>query len=103
MRMYRKARKLAYELREPFQRTKMKKEAKRVYRAYVTLEDQVGVFHLKHRVGRREELQTALTRPHEFRKVLVRVYRLKNLKWSLYHVDVEGKRARMPQPMQIIE
>jgi hypothetical protein len=44
-----------------------------------------------------------LTHPHEFRKVLVRVYRLKNLKWSLYHVDEEGKRARMPELMQIIE
>jgi hypothetical protein len=103
MRLYRKARKLAYELREPRKREKPVKEAKRVYRAYITLEDQVGVHHLKHRVGRREEFQTNLTHPHQFRKALIRVFHLKNLRWSLFHVDREGNRARMPQLMQIIE
>jgi hypothetical protein len=85
MRMYRKARKLAYEIRGPWRKPeKPEKEAKRVYRAYITLEDQAGVHHLEHRIGKREEFQTNLTRPHEFRKALVRVFRLKNLRWSLY-------------------
>jgi hypothetical protein len=39
----------------------------------------------------------------QFRNALIRVYRLKNLRWSLYHVDREGNRARMPQLMQILE
>jgi arylamine N-acetyltransferase len=43
MRMYRKARKLAYELRDHEKREKPLKDEKRVYRAYITLEDQVGV------------------------------------------------------------
>jgi hypothetical protein len=104
MRLYRKARKLAYEIRGPWRKPeKPKKEAKRVYRAYITLEDQVGVHHLKHRIGRREEFQTNLTHPHQFRKALIRVFRLKNLKWTLYHVDEEGNRTRMPQLMPIID
>jgi hypothetical protein len=104
MRLYRKTRKLAYEVRGPWKpREKPKKEAKRVHKAYITLEDQVGVHTLEHRVGRREEFQTNLTRPHEFRKALIRVFRLKNLKWSLLHVDKEGNRARMPELTQIIE
>jgi hypothetical protein len=107
MRMYRKARKLAYEIRGPWRkpekREKSEKQKKQVYRAYITLEDRVGVHHLRHRVGRREEFQTNLTHPHEFRKTLVRVFRLKNLQWTLYHVDKEGNRARMPQLIQVIE
>jgi hypothetical protein len=104
MRMYRKARKLAYEIRGPWRKPeKPEKEAKRVYREYITLEDLVGVHHLQHRVGRREESQTTLTHPHQFRKSLIRVYRLKNLKWSLYHVEKDGNRARMPELFQVID
>jgi hypothetical protein len=104
MRMYRKARKLAYEIRGPWKKPeKPKKEAKRVYRAYITLEDLVSVHHLEHRVGKREEFQTNLARPHEFRKALIRVFRLKNLRWSLYHVEKDGNRARMPQLYQVID
>jgi hypothetical protein len=103
MRMYRKARKLAYEIRGPWKKPeKAEKAAKRVYRAYISVEDLVGVRHLQHRIGVREEFQTNLTRPHEFRKALIRIFRLKNLRWSLYHVR-DGERMRMPELFQVIE
>jgi hypothetical protein len=101
-RLIRELRKVAYELRGPWE-GKAKKPERKVYRAYLTLEDLVGVHHLRHLVGRREELQTTLTQPHQFRKTLIRVYRLKNLKWTHYRVDGEGNRVLMPQLMQILE
>jgi tRNA U54 and U55 pseudouridine synthase Pus10 len=101
-RIIRALRKISYEIRGPW-KGKPKKEEKKVYKAFITLEDQVAVHHLRHRVGRREELQTTLSHPHQFRKTLIRVYRLKNLRWSLLHVDREGNRARMAQLMQILE
>jgi hypothetical protein len=36
-------------------------------------------------------------------KALIRIFRLKNLKWNLWHIDKEGNRALMPKLMQIIE
>jgi hypothetical protein len=89
-RLIRALRKISYEIRGPW-KGKPKKEEKKVYKAFVTLEDQVGVHHLRHRVGRREELQTTLSHPHQFRKTSIRVYRLKNLRWSLLHVDRVGQ------------
>jgi tRNA U54 and U55 pseudouridine synthase Pus10 len=77
-RLIRALRKIAYEMRGP-REGKAKKPEKRVYRAFITLEDQVGVHHLRHRVGKKEELQTTLQHPHQFRNTLIRVYRLKNL------------------------
>jgi hypothetical protein len=55
-RLIRALRKVAYELRGP-REGKAKKPEKKVYRAFITLEDQVGIHHLRHRVGKREELE----------------------------------------------
>jgi hypothetical protein len=88
--MIRAAKKLAYELRGP-----RKEKAKRP--------DQVGIRHLQYRVGKREEFQTTLQHPHQFRKSLIRIFRLKNLRWDLLRKDREGRTARMPVLMQILE
>jgi hypothetical protein len=78
-RLIRALRMVPYELRGP-REGKAKKPDKKVYRACITTEDQVGVHHLQHRVGKKEELQTTLQHPHQFRNTLTRVYRLKNLR-----------------------
>jgi hypothetical protein len=52
-RLLRALRKISYDFRGSW-RDKPKKEEKKVYKAFITLEDQVGVPHLRHRVGRRE-------------------------------------------------
>jgi hypothetical protein len=101
-RLIRALRKISCEIRGPW-KPKPKNEEKKAYKAFITLEDQVGIHHLRHRVGRMEELQTTLSHPHQFWKTLIRVHRLKNLRWSLLHVDREGNRARMPELMQILE
>jgi tRNA U54 and U55 pseudouridine synthase Pus10 len=80
-RLIRALRKVAYELRRP-REGKAKRPEKKAYRAFIAIEDQVGVHHLQHRVGKKEELQTTLQHPHQFRNTLIRVYRLKNLRWS---------------------
>jgi hypothetical protein len=67
------------------------------------LEDQVGVHHVRHRVGRREELYTTLAHPHQFRKTPIGVYRLKNMRWSLLRKEQDGRMAHMPELMQISE
>jgi hypothetical protein len=75
-------RKVAYELRGPRQE-KAKRPEKKVYKAFVRLEDQVGIQHLQHlqhRIGQREEFHTTLTHPQQFRKTLIRVFGLKNLR-----------------------
>jgi hypothetical protein len=100
--MIRATRKLAYEIRGP-RKEKAKKPEKKVYRALITLEDQVGIHHLQHRVGKGEEFQTTLQHPHQFRKSLIRIFRLKNLRWELLRKDREGKTTRMPVLMQILE
>jgi hypothetical protein len=100
--MIRAARKIAYEIRGP-RREKAKKPEEKVYRAFITLEDQVGIRHLQHRVGKREEFQTTLQHPHQFRKSLIRIFRLKNLWWDLLRKDWGGRIARMPKLMQILE
>jgi hypothetical protein len=93
--------KVSYELRGS--RPEKRKPERRVYRAFVTLEDQVGIHHLSHRVGIREELQTTLQHPHQFRKTLIRVDRLKNLRWSLLRTSEDGNLTRMPELLQILE
>jgi hypothetical protein len=95
-RLIRALRKVAYELRGP-REGKAKKSERKVCRAFITVEDQVGIHHLRHLVGRRRELQTTLQYPHQFRKTLIRVYRLKNLRWSLLRKDQDGRTARMPE------
>jgi hypothetical protein len=77
--MIRASRKLAYEIRGP-RKEKAKKPEEKIYRAFITLEDQVGIHHLQHRVGKREEFQTTVQRPHQFRKSLIRIFRLKSLR-----------------------
>jgi hypothetical protein len=99
-RLIRALRKVSYELRGS--RPEKRKPEKRVYQGFITLEDQVGIHHLQHRIGKREELQTTLQHPHQFRKTLVRVYRLKNLRWTLFRVQ-DGNLTRMPKLMQILE
>jgi hypothetical protein len=59
--------------------------------------------HLKHRSGQREEFQTILSDPHEFRKPLIRVFRLKGLIWNLLRVEEGGRLTRLPKLMQILE
>jgi hypothetical protein len=99
-RLIRALRKVSYELRGP--RPEKRKPEKRVYQAFITLEDQVGFKHLQHRIGQREELQTTLQHPHQFRKTLIRIYRLKNLIWTLFR-NQDGNLTRMPELMQILE
>jgi hypothetical protein len=80
----------------------------RFYRI-ITLDDRGGIEHLKSRNGEREEFQTRLLHPHKFRKTLVRVFRLKGLRWSLlrkltqildenaeYVVRIEARKYRRP-------
>jgi hypothetical protein len=99
-RLIRALRKVSYELRGS--RPEKRRPEKRVYRTFITLEDQVGIQHLHHRIGQREELQTTLQHPHQFRKTLIRVYRLKNLILTLFRVQ-DGNLMRMPELMQILE
>jgi hypothetical protein len=101
-RLTRALKKVAYNLRGP-REEKAKKPERKVYRAFITLEDQVGIHHLSHWVGKKEELQTTLQHPHQFRKTLIRVYRLKNLRWSLLRKGHGGNLVPMPEVMQILE
>jgi hypothetical protein len=101
-RLIRALKKVACALRGP-REAKAKKPEKKVYRAFITLEDQVVIHHLSHRVGKQEEFQTTLQHPHQFRKTLIRVYRLKNLRWSLLRKQQDGSLMRMPELMQILE
>jgi hypothetical protein len=101
-RLIRALRKVAYELRGP-REGKAKKPEKKVYRAFITLEDQVGIHHLSHRVGKKKEFQSTLQHPHQFRNTLIRVYQLKNLRWSLLRKVQDGSLLRMQVLMQILE
>jgi hypothetical protein len=78
-RLIRAARRISHELKSmAIEKIDQKKKAKaelKVYRAYVTIEDRVGVIHLQSQVGTRKEFQTTLRKPHEFRKTLIRVFR----------------------------
>jgi hypothetical protein len=66
------------------------------------LEDQVGIVHLAHRNRRREEFHTT-AKAENLRKSLIRVFRSKNLVWDLYRTQEDGRRARLPIGMQILE
>jgi hypothetical protein len=68
-------------------------------RVYITLEDRVGVTHLAHRVGIREELQTTTK---NLRKSLIRIFRLKNLVWELHRRD-GGQWAKLPKLVQVLQ
>jgi hypothetical protein len=100
-RLIRALRKISYELKGS--RPAKRKPERRVYRAFVTLEDQVGIHHLSHKVGIKEELQTTLQHPHQFRKTLIRVYRLKTLRWSLFLKSEDGNLARLPELFQVLD
>jgi hypothetical protein len=91
-RLIRALRKIAYEIRGP-REGKAKKPEKKVYRAFVAIEDQVGIHHLRHRVGKREELHMTLAHPHQFRNALILVYRLKNVRGSLLPKNQDGSMA----------
>jgi hypothetical protein len=72
---------IAYDkLRE--ERAVRKKEEKppTKMRIYVRLADQVGIEHLKHRIGRREIYDVEVGAWHELGKKLIRKFRLKGLK-----------------------
>jgi hypothetical protein len=106
-RLIRAAWKIAYELKGTAiekieQKKKVKAEAK-FYMAYVTIEDRVGIRHLRSQVGKRKELQTTLRNPHDFGKTLIRIFRLKGLCWTLLRREEDGRTAVMPKPMQILE
>jgi hypothetical protein len=60
-RLIRALRKVSYELRGS--RPEKRKPERRVYKAFITSEDQVGIHHLSHRVGISEELQTTSQHP----------------------------------------
>jgi hypothetical protein len=100
-RLIRALRKVSDELRGS--RSEKMRPEKQVYRAFITLEGLVGVHHLSHRVGKEEEFQTTLQHPHQFRKTLIRAYRLKNLRWSLLRKQRDGSWVRMPELKQILE
>jgi hypothetical protein len=63
------------------------RDPEKVCRAFITLDDRVGLVHLTHRNGQMGEFQTTLSYPHEFRKSLIRAFRQKGLRWSLLRKD----------------
>jgi hypothetical protein len=101
-RLLRALKKIAYDdLRG---RRKHEKETKHdyVHRAFITIEDEVGIKHLAHRVNQREEYQTTIAKPHELRKSLIRSCRLKGLRWNLFKVGA-AVRTRLPKLFQSLE
>jgi hypothetical protein len=50
-----------------------------------------------------EEFHTILAHPHQFRKTLIRVFRLKSLRWSLLRNYEDGRTVRLPELMQILD
>jgi hypothetical protein len=82
---------------------KAAKDPAHIYKALISLEDNVGLVRLGSRNGQREELQRTLSRPHEFRKNLIRIFQLKGLRWSLLRRDPGGELTRLPVLMQILE
>jgi hypothetical protein len=86
--MIRATKKIAYDmLREQGRARKEKKEAEPIIKVYATLADQVGIEHLRHRVGRREEYNLKSGAWYEFRKRLIQKFRLKELRWNLWARD----------------
>jgi hypothetical protein len=53
-------------------------------RIYLTLADQVGIEHLKHRIGRREVYEVEHGAWHKLRKKFIQKFRLKGLNWNLW-------------------
>jgi hypothetical protein len=104
-RLIRATRKISYELKNaaPAREKKKKEEKKKVFKAYITLGDRVGITHLQSRVGKREEFQTTLQKPSNFRKTLIRVFRLKGLRWTLLQRHEDGRKAAMPKLMKVLE
>jgi hypothetical protein len=91
------------ELKEQNGHPAQKEEEKHAYKAFITLDDRIGIEHLKSRNGERDEFQTTLLHPREFRKTLIRVFRLKGLRWSILRKHEDGGLARLPKPIQILE
>jgi hypothetical protein len=48
-------------------------------------------------------VQTRLSKPHDLRNTLIRVFKLKCLTWSLLRRCEDGRTARLRKPMQILE
>jgi hypothetical protein len=96
--------KITYDkLREKKERREEKTALKPVSRVYITLEDHIGLEHLKHRNGQAEELQTTLSKPHDSRKSPIRVFRLKLLKWIPYGEGEGGVLTRSPKVLLALE
>jgi hypothetical protein len=75
----------------PYDRLRGERAARKVQeqtttkiRIYVTLSDQVGIEHLKPRIGRREVYDVELGACHKLRKKLIWKFRLKGLNWNLW-------------------
>jgi hypothetical protein len=90
-------------LREKKEKREEKNALKRVYRVYITLEDQVGLINLKHRNGQREEFQTTLPKRQDLRKSLIPVFRLKGLRWNLSGADEGGELTRLPKVLLVLD
>jgi hypothetical protein len=97
-RLLRALRKIAHDkLRE---RKEGREEEKAVpSRVFITLEDRVGISHLAHRIGVKEELHTATK---NLRKSLIRIFRLKNLVWELYRQERE-QWVKLPKLVQVMQ
>jgi hypothetical protein len=74
-----------------------------VLRVYITLENHIDLEHLKHRNGQRGEFQTTVSKSHEPRKSLIRVFRLNGLKWYLYRVGEGGELTRLPKVLLALD
>jgi hypothetical protein len=106
--MIRAVKKVAYDILRDTPKDlkpKTKDPERRSINVCLTLEDRVGIKHLQHRVGRREELRADVSKyPWNLGKAMIRIYRLKNLEWTLWRHDSERRgKAVLPKLLQTAE
>jgi hypothetical protein len=105
-RMLRATKKIAHDLlratHDQARSAKEPKPEKRCMKVYVTMYDRVGLPFLKHWDGVRRELHVGIENgPWEIRKYLIRVYRLKRLRWVLYRRDLQERWTELPKLLKI--
>jgi hypothetical protein len=105
-RMLRATKKIAHDLlrstRDQARSAKKPKPEKKNMKIYVTMNDRVGLPFLKHWNEERRELHVGIEKgPWEIRKYLIRVYRLKRLRWVLFRRDLQGRWTELPKLLKI--
>jgi hypothetical protein len=64
--------------------------------------DRLGLPFLKHWNEERRESHVGIEKgPWEIRKYLIRIYRLKRLRWVLHRRDLQGRRTELPKLLRI--